>query len=138
MNKRIICVLLAMLVFSLSAMAQTKSKTKAKTREKAFSESVDLSSPANSGPPKPSQVVTYSGSVVKRQFDRYEITFSGFVLRGSKDNRTFINIDTDYAAGVGDGMLGDLAYQLKIGRRIKITTYLCSHILYLKRVQLLP
>ncbi len=84
------------------------------------------------------KLVTYSGSVVKRQVDKDEITFSGFVLRDSKDNRTFINIDTDYAAGVGDGMLGDLAYQLKIGRRIKITAYLCSHILYLKRVQLLP
>ena len=79
----------------------------------------------------------YVGKLVQRKFDDDEITLIGFVLRDSKDQRTYINLDDEQI----DRMLmvdrGYLSTFLVKGKRVKVWVYACGaagRVLYADRI----
>jgi hypothetical protein len=69
---------------------------------------------------------SFSGTIVKRNFDEDEITLSGFVLRESDDNRIYVNVDHEYLSNKGRFELSNLASTLTLNRRVKISVYGCG------------
>ncbi len=79
----------------------------------------------------------YIGTIVQRKFDDDQITLIGFVLRDSKDQRTYINLDDEQI----DRMLmvdrGYLSTFLAKGKRVKVWVYACGaagRVLYSDRI----
>ena len=79
----------------------------------------------------------YIGTLVQRKFDDDEISLIGFVLRGSKDQRTYINLDDEQI----DRMLmvdrGYVSLFLAKGKRLKVWAYACGaagRVLYADRI----
>ncbi len=66
------------------------------------------------------------GTVLNRKFDEDELTLVGFVIREKTDERSFVNIDTDYVAGKGRFVPSELSSVLMKGKRISIGVYGCG------------
>lgn len=68
----------------------------------------------------------YTGTIVQRKFDDDEITLIGIIVRDSKDERTFLNIDSDQISQLNRAALSNLSSFLGKGKRIKAWAYMCG------------
>lgn len=66
------------------------------------------------------------GTIVSRKFDGNEITLNSFVIREKTDERSFVNIDTEYVAGKGRFVPNQLSSLLVKGKRVSIGVYGCG------------
>lgn len=79
----------------------------------------------------------YVGKLVQRKFDDDEITLIGFVLRDSKDERTYINLDDEQ---IDRMLMVDRSYLSKFlakGKQVKVWVYVCGaagRVLYADRI----
>jgi hypothetical protein len=132
------------LLFAVSVIAQTSKKsttkrgsTKKTTRtiEKAtLSDLYDKDSEAYCLE-LPQPII---GTIVSRKFDDEELTLIGFTIREKTDERTFVNIDTEYVSGKGRFVPTELSSILSKGKRVKIRVYGCGAagaLFYLDKVQ---
>lgn len=72
-------------------------------------------------------ISTYTGTIIKREFDENGVMLSGFVIRETTDVRTFVNIDLEHVAD-SDGLLGTkLSLILGKGKRVKIWAVPCEN-----------
>ncbi len=127
------------LLFGLSVVAQTKRKPAAK---KAVEPDTilavvlsDLAPDTVCGEPEWAEKESYIGTVIKRQFDDSELHLSGFIIRDAKDQRTFINIDTDHVSGLARSAPEELSSFLTKGKRVKVWVYRCRRILYAYKIK---
>lgn len=68
----------------------------------------------------------YTGVIVKRVFDDDELTIIGIVLRDSKDERIYLNIDDDQISEMTRADLSNFSSFLSKGNRIKAWAYMCG------------
>jgi hypothetical protein len=68
----------------------------------------------------------YVGILVQRKFDDDEITLIGFVLRDSKDQRTYINLDAQQVDRMPVVDRSHLSSFLAKGKRLKVWAYACG------------
>lgn len=106
--------------------------------ELSMAESGDLTKPSICGaedeiPP----IETFNGIVKKRDFADDEINLIGFVMADRKDLRSYINIDSEYVSTSGHWTPDDLSRILVVGNQVRIQTYRCRRILYLKSIKLI-
>jgi hypothetical protein len=131
-------ILLLILILGLIVSAQTKRRprTKSVVPKNSILAVIlpQLSTPEICGSPEWAEKEVYSGSIIKRDFDDSEMLLSGFVLRDAKDDRTYINIDTEHVSGLAASASNDLADFLTKGRRIKVWVYRCRRILYAYKI----
>lgn len=72
-------------------------------------------------------IKTYTGTVIKRDFDENEVMLSGFVIRQATDVRLFVNIDAERVADL-DGLLpSKLSLILGKGKKVKIWAIMCEN-----------
>ncbi len=68
----------------------------------------------------------YIGTILKRQFDEDEVFITVITLRDAKDNRHYINIDTEQISLLGRNAPSQLSSLLGKGKRVKVWTQECS------------
>ena len=134
---RIVLILALIFVLAIVALAQSSTRPAAKyggtARNPRLIELSNLAGDSEGclkrGP--------YIGTLVQRKFDEDEITLIGFVLRDSKDQRTYINLDDEQI----DRMLivdrGYVSRFLAKGTRIKVWAFACGaagRVLYADRI----
>jgi len=79
----------------------------------------------------------YVGTLMQRKFDDDEITLIGFVLRESKDERIYINLDDEQINRMVLADRGHISTFLTKGKRLKVWAYACGaagRVLYADRI----
>ncbi len=134
---RIVLILALIFVLAFMALAQSSTRPVAKYGGTARNPRlIELSNMAGDsdgclkrGP--------FIGTLVQRKFDDDEITLIGFVLRDSKDLRTYINLDDEQ---INRMLMVDRGYVspfLAKGKRLKVWVYACGaagRVLYADRI----
>lgn len=70
---------------------------------------------------------TFTGRILRREFDENQVMLAGFVIRDASDVRTYVNIDTDHLFD-SDGMLPTkLSRLLAKGKKLKIWAIACEN-----------
>ena len=95
----------------------------------------DLASDTVCGAPDLAEKESYIGTIIKREFDDSELHLSGFVIKDAKDQRTFINIDTEHVAGLASSAPEELSSFLTKDKRVKVWVYRCRRILYAYKIK---
>lgn len=122
-------------IFSLIGFGQSKKFPRTDKQNTIIAEVVKkLAEPIVCGSPEWAEKDFYSGTIVKRNFDKSQFKLSGFVLRDKRGRRTFINLDTDYIDGLAASASSDLSDFLLVGRPIKVWAYRCRKILYAYKI----
>lgn len=134
-----ICLIVVLfLLFSFSVEAQTNRKPTAQKPVEIDTILnvilLNLAPDTVCGKPEWAEKEVHIGTILKRQFDDTELRLSGFVIRDAKDQRTFINIDTHYVAGLARSAPEELSSFLTKDKRIKVWVYRCRHILYAYKI----
>jgi hypothetical protein len=128
-----------LLLLGLNGTAQTKRKSVAKKPVEPDTILAvvlsDLAPNTVCGEPEWAEKESYIGTIIKREFDDSELHLSGFVIRDAKDQRTFINIDTEHVAGLARSAPEELSSFLTKGKRVKVWVYRCRRILYAHKIK---
>ncbi|MBX3265450.1 MAG: hypothetical protein KF831_01970 [Acidobacteria bacterium] len=117
-------ILMLSIVFTTNVIAQDESKPP--TAIFGRSGLVELSNMAGdlsdcAKAPRP-----YTGTIVQRKFDDDEITLIGIIIRDSKDERTFLNLDSDQISRLDRAARSNLSSFLGKGKRIRAWAYMCG------------
>lgn len=123
--KKILLLTLLTLIFSLASFAQTKDDMAA---------SLDLASSPPCGVDEKPRHQMVVGTVMKREFAEDEMTLSGVVIKESKDQRTFVNLDVEYLQGETGNLTAQLSEFLAVGKRVTLKTDVCGRTLTLRRL----
>jgi hypothetical protein len=135
MCKKVFLLLLIML-FSLSLVAQTKQKKKTShpSKNTILFEVLKKLADQNVCGTKADSVEDYIGIVQKRDFADDELHLAGFVLKTKGDKRQYINFDSEYISSLAASAMSDLSDWFIVGRKIKVSVYRCRRILYAYKI----
>ena len=123
------------LILSFSAFGQRKPVKKITVPKDSVLSGVlnSLAKPEICGSSDSGEQTTFSGSIVKREFNRRR-QMSGFVIADSKRRRTHVSLYADHIDGLADSASRELANFLINGRRIKVRAFRCAHIFYASEI----
>ncbi len=133
---KILLATILILMLTVSGLAQNKKSSAKGNVPKQKADTVQLSNLSRSASELEESagsnlacggVSTYTGTVLKREFDENEVMLIGFVIREASDVRTFVNIDVEQVTS-SDGLLGrKLSLILGKGKKVKIWAIGCEN-----------